>query len=222
MTTTVNTATAPAPAVPASATSWLVRALESACTGDRDEVLAAVVRAAMGEVRRGADIRALATEAYRVAPRLGRALHAIRRLREERAARRSVSDPLAARQPGHYRRRAIQRRLRAALRVAGLRTTRHGHDTVVHVVAAGEEGATSTTLYASPQSLGLPRAYARVAYRVACSLHEWRVSERLLAAPPSERGFVYLAPDVRVRNGRGTSLVVERLRQTERGARWTA
>lgn len=134
------------------------------------------------------------------------------RLRAERAARRQGGDPLARREPGQARQRAALTLLRRALERAEFRAATHRHETVVRLVEEGAESASSSTTSVRPTTLGLPQAYAKVAYWVTTSLHEWQVSTRILGAPSAGRGVVYLSRELRVRQGRGTSLVVERRR----------
>jgi hypothetical protein len=117
-----------------------------------------------------------------------------------------------------------QRALAEARRVldaARLRRAIHDHTDTIRYVTEGREGAEASTEQVRPSSLGLPRAYARQGYWVTSSAHSWCVSRAILSpevrgANAAQREYVYLAPDVRVRSGRGTALVIERL--TARGA----
>jgi hypothetical protein len=147
-----------------------------------------------------------------VAPRQ---VAAIRRVRAERAARRQGVDTIATRLPEYAARTIAARRLRELLAVAGYRTATHSHETLVRRVECGAESAASGTGSASPQSVGLPDAYARRAYSVTTSTHTWCVSRAILSSEvralneAAPRGVVYLRADLRVRQGRGTSLTVQ-------------
>jgi hypothetical protein len=152
---------------------------------------------------------------------------AVSALRAQRAAARAVQP-----RPALSERLRRLPRMRAALVEAervvdasGLRVATHGHRDRYTPVLRGREGASSDTGSSRPQDVGLGRSYARVAFTVTTSAHCWSVSAAILD-PEVQRanaaagvGIVYLATDTRVRNGRGTSLVVERL--TARGA-WRA
>lgn len=151
------------------------------------------------------------------------ALPSVARQLEVRAARakaRSRRDALAERQPGQARARAAQALIARALRKADLRGATHSHDTTIEWVAPGLEAGRSDTGSLRPSAVGLPNAYSRRGYWVTSSSHTIRASTRILTAPRSERGVLYLAPDVRVRQSRGTSLVTER-RSGPRGG-WAA
>jgi len=143
------------------------------------------------------------------------------RIRAERAAARDKGvDQLADRTPGNAVRRAVTKAVRAAIREADLRTARHSHDTTIEIVEPGSEGATSISDQARPSSVGLSNAYAKKGFWVATSEHTFRVSRDFLATPcesRAETGVLYLSPTCRVRQGRGTSLVVERLGANARG-----
>lgn len=91
---------------------------------------------------------------------------------------------------------------------AGIRAATHAHVVRVLEVAHGLEDAHSVSDTIWARDAGLPKAYQRQAWRVARSRHTWAVGPYPVRA---EDGYVYLAPMVRVRNGRGTSLVVETL-----------
>jgi hypothetical protein len=102
-----------------------------------------------------------------------------------------------------------------------LRRAIHAHTDTIRYVTEGREGAEASTEQVRPDEVGLPRAYARKGYWVTTSTHIWCVSRAILApevrrANDRQREYVYLAPDVRVRSGKGTALVLERL--TARGA----
>jgi hypothetical protein len=89
---------------------------------------------------------------------------------------------------------------------------------VVDVVEPGCEDAYSSTNKCRPYEVGLPNSYARKAYWVLTSEHRIYASREILRPEVqalTEPGYLYLSPTVRVRNGRGTALVVER--RTEKG-----
>lgn len=110
---------------------------------------------------------------------------------------------------------------RRVIKQAGLHRAKHDHEDHYTYVFEGREWATSLADRVRPRDVGLPNAYARKGFWVAVSRHCWQISRAILlpevrAANDAQRDYVYLAPDVRVRSGRGTALVVERL--TARGA----
>jgi hypothetical protein len=134
--------------------------------------------------------------------------------RAERARRRKLRDELAARKPRHAERVVIERRAREAYSRARLRGATHGHTVVLGVVDVGCEGAYSSTDRCRPSEVGLPSSYAQKAYWVTTSEHRICASREILRPEVqalTEPGYLYLSPTVRVRNGRGTALVVERL-----------
>jgi hypothetical protein len=144
-------------------------------------------------------------------------------VRAARAAQRAArKDSLATKVAGEVLARYIERRARVALRRADFRQTRHGATERVVVVAEGAEGASSTVFEARPRELGLPGAYARKAFWVSCSQHElWVSLATARLADRAEQGVLYLRADLRVVQGRGTSLVCERLIAGRGGAlRW--
>jgi len=105
---------------------------------------------------------------------------------------------------------------------AGVRTATHSHEHTIVVLDAGAEPhATSMSGSEWASEVGLSAAYCRAAYRVATSEHVWHLPHG--ASPSVAQGRVYLSDTVRVRNGRGTSLVTECL-VAGRGARlaWRA
>jgi len=117
---------------------------------------------------------------------------------------------ISEREPGG----ALERHLRQiACRViveANFREASHAHEWTVDVVPRGEESATSTADQISARSAGMSNAYCKKAFTVASSNHKWRVSPAMLGLPHGT-GVVYLTPTRRVRQGRGTLLVEERL-----------
>lgn len=113
--------------------------------------------------------------------------------------------------------KAIRHAAAQILGCAGFRTARHQHERIVNVVGCGLEFATSTTSAVRPESVGLPRAYARKAFHVTTSVHRWGVSDAIFeprvralqASAPA--GVVYLSRRMRIVQGPGTSLRTEHL-----------
>lgn len=133
-------------------------------------------------------------------------------LRAARKARRDANrDLLASRKPGNVSERAL---LRVAHKLASyLRGSKHGHSIQVTIVPPGQEGAHDSRIALRPSRLGLPKSYAKKGFWVLTSVHALAVSSDLWKVPPSARWdgkHVRLSPHITVRNGRGTSLVVER------------
>lgn len=142
---------------------------------------------------------------------------AIDDLRARRRANRPSIAPLSS--------PAVERYLREQLAKvsSGLRTARHDHTDDVAVVTVGSERATSDTGTEWASEAGMSKAYQRAAYRVAYSRHTWRISVALLSVPQDRRivnGKIYLSPTCRVRQGRGTALVIERLDTSGKRAVW--
>jgi hypothetical protein len=121
-------------------------------------------------------------------------------------------DPLADRQPGKARFRAAYAKLKTALTTAEFRGCRNGHETKIVSVARGSEYARSATFEFSSRSVGMSAAYCRRQWHVTVSEHEIGWSTAILGAPVSVPGCLYLTRDLRVRQGRGSSLVMERRR----------
>jgi hypothetical protein len=141
------------------------------------------------------------------------------RVRADREERRRVADLLATRKPRHAESVIIRRRALELYERAQLRSAKHDHETRIRIVDPGCETARSSTGSVSPGSVGLPKTYARKGYSVTSSMHELMVSREILRAEVqklTEPGVLYLSEAVRVRSGRGTSLVVET--RSERGA----
>jgi len=135
----------------------------------------------------------------------------VERLRgARRDARRGIPQPA---QSGRILRLHRRNQIEAAARAAGLRTALHGHEDTVVLVPEGEEDATSDSESVWSSQAGMSAAYCRQAYTVTQSCHTWR----LAGAPWAHDGRVYLSEGVRVRNGRGTHLVVERLEEGRGG-----
>jgi hypothetical protein len=129
------------------------------------------------------------------------------------------SDPLARRRPGTAPGRAVLTELSRLYREANFRSARHSHETNLDL---GTPSARSESGSVWSAEVGMSSAYCRSAYRVATSEHSLSADSRIFAAEVSARvgrGWLLLAPDLRVRQGRGTSLVVEH--RTGRGA-WRA
>jgi hypothetical protein len=145
--------------------------------------------------------------------------------RAARNAAREIVDPIAQR-PSHYAaRRSARKHLQALLKGSGFRTATHDHKTVINGAASGEERAVSESETEWASEAGMSNAYCKKAYRVAYSRHTWFVSTAILSPAVRElnadapRGVVYLSETVRVRNGRGTSLVTETVSARCRTAR---
>lgn len=121
-------------------------------------------------------------------------------------------DYLAARSPGNVRTRVLHQAARELART--FHGARHGHQIATRIVAPGDERAESTTTSMDPKAAGLPNAYAKKGFAVVFSRHTFCVSTALFSIPRAARrdaqGRVYLSPTVRVKQGRGTSLVTER------------
>lgn len=140
---------------------------------------------------------------------------AIDSLREQRAKARVV-DPLAKRRPGYAEATIAQRRAESAIAAARFREATHQHRTRVHLCDRGSERASSATDKARPADVGLGKSYSDVGFWVTTSTHDWYVSPAILAAEvrtlnaEAPNGVVYLRADLRVVQGRGTALKVER------------
>jgi len=151
----------------------------------------------------------------------GPELQARRSKHSGRVQAREFRDPLWAAWGRHVPLRAertmIDKRLREAVENANFRTTKHAHTEAFEVVEPGQEGVSSSAGTMGARDAGMSKAYQRAARTVAFSEHRWRASRAILT--PAIRalnsgwntGLVYLRPDLRIRQGRGTSLVVERL-----------
>jgi hypothetical protein len=182
-----------------------------------DRRWARVMRAAWNSklpYRYSADLDAIYTAAEQIAAIVDSVAYT---RRKELLASRAIArkgDVLATRRPEHAVRVIAKRRLREL--IGAFRTSTHGAEVLVASVEPGEEGAESSTESVAPRDVGLPNAYARVAYHVTTSTHKWRVSRAILSSEvralndAAPRSVVYLRTDLRVRQGRGTALVVER------------
>ncbi len=140
------------------------------------------------------------------------------RKRGLRTIRAKIKDPLAQRQPGTALRRAVLQAFQTALRQASFRQATHAHETAVRFSPA-DCGAESHNDSVWPSAVGLPNAYSRKGFRVTTSIHRFLVSPAIFKVPREKRWdgkHLWLAPDVRVRQGRGTSLVCQR----KEGRRW--
>jgi hypothetical protein len=157
---------------------------------------------------------------------LGEAEHArIWDLRKSRRAARNnmgprTGDPLARRKPHHMLRRYAAMIAERLISKADFRTATHSHEVEIAIVEPGREGASSSTAQARPSDVGLPNAYAKQGFFVTTSTHSYSISIDAILDPvvrqATTRGHLYLRPDLRVVQGRGTSLVVERLAPTAR------
>lgn len=160
---------------------------------------------------------ALARSAARVAVAQATAPWLCDQIDVKRTARKALAaatDPIAARQPGHIIRVIALRRAREQVARCSFRTATHGHSEYFVRVVRGQEGASSDTVTDWPNRLGVSVA-ASYKYRVTQSTHTWRVSPASLdpevrALNDSTHKAVYLSYDVRVVQGRGTSLTVQR------------
>lgn len=137
-------------------------------------------------------------------------------LRANRAKLRTVVDPLAKRQPRAVEWIITARRAKELVAAAGFREATHRHSTTVQVCDRGSESASSSTDRARPADVGLGKSYQNAAFWVTTSSHTWHVSAAILSPEvralnaSAPRGVVYLRPDLRVVQGRGTALKVER------------
>jgi len=140
---------------------------------------------------------------------------------------RRESRPPAAPEPGRIAEMARQRQeaaeserllslIQQASYEAGLSTAKHAHSDKIYIVQPGQEDAVSDVTYLWPSEVGLPQAYGKKGFRVTQSLHYWYLSPG--STPYAYGDRVYLSPVVRVRSGRGTSLVVECLSAGRGGA----
>ena len=103
---------------------------------------------------------------------------------------------------------------RETIEEAGFRTATHDHETVVREARTGEKpGARSRVLSLSASSVGLCRAYQKKGHFVAASRHEWVLnpSIKLTLSECRHGTCVLIGSTIRVRQGRGTGLVCERL-----------
>lgn len=142
------------------------------------------------------------------------AVVAARRIRAQREHKqfhiRIRPDPIAERAPGEALKRLTFDKFDTARRRAHFRHARHGNEQDVVFVPIGQEDVKVEVNYVPPQQAGLSRKYR---YWVAQVRFVWHVSSAILRVPEDQRakrGFLYLAPNVRVRQGRGFNLVVER------------
>jgi hypothetical protein len=136
--------------------------------------------------------------------------------RERKELGKAHRDVLAARAEGNVLQRATLLAFKRALADADFRTTKHAHKTIIKYVEPGQAGVqtTSESVWAS-QIPGLSAAYQKRAYRVTTSEHVWSVSPEILKVPPGRRWdgtYLWITPNLRVRQGRGTALVAEKVR----------
>ena len=149
-------------------------------------------------------------------------LEALRRTRKGYTTARNA---LAERSQGNVIRRstilAFERALEGVREpgypalVSRFRTAMHSHENVVKYVEPGRAGAISISESIWASQAGLPRAYSQKGYRVAISKHVWSISPEILKVPAARRWdgkHLWLTPNLRVRQGRGTALVSETVR----------
>jgi hypothetical protein len=155
---------------------------------------------------------------HTASPELCRAMDA------KRAARKAWrdDDELASRPERHAEREVVKARGRELAR--RFRESMYGFSRIVHAVTDSDGFARSDTHQQSARSVELSRAYQSKASFVTCATHTWQFSRAILTAEvralndaaQEYDACVYLTATLRVRQGRGTSLVTER--KTERGA----
>ncbi len=119
-------------------------------------------------------------------------------------------DALAIRSTGTVPSRAVRRELRRLYRVAGFRSASHAHH---YHLAYGDPWAWSRSGKVDSAAAGMSKAYCRKQYTVSSSEHQISSDASLFSTPRAVRagpGWIQLSPEVRVRQGRGTSLVVDR------------
>ena len=132
-----------------------------------------------------------------------------------KAARDRTGDKLFARMPGYAEHVIARRRAARLIKAAGFRGATHSHSWTIVTVERGQERAVSTTGSVRPQDVGLSNAYARKAFFVTTSEHVWYVSTAILtpdvrALNEHAQDMVYLTTELRVVQGRGTSLTMQR------------
>lgn len=147
-------------------------------------------------------------------------LPSVQQARDIRAKRdKKPIDLLSKRKTNNVKRRALLRAFKNALYTASFRTATHSHKTTIDIVEPGNEYAESVIGSVHPSKVGLPNAYCRVGFRVSTSHHIFSISVNLFCALKEKhvsKGIIYLSQTVRVRQGRGSSLVCEQLD----GRRW--
>jgi hypothetical protein len=139
-----------------------------------------------------------------------------------RVATAQRGDPLAERTVGHGEREMIRGRLRKTI-LAGSYPTRHvfrtasrSHKDVVVVVEPGAEKAITST--------EIVRTHRHHSWTALTSQHEWHVSRTLLSKEvralnqrARQDKIIYLRPDLRVVQGRGIRLVMQKKTGTRGG-----
>jgi hypothetical protein len=142
---------------------------------------------------------------------------------------RRKARPAPPPEPGRIARLAAEKRHNAevsrlrklvekASEAADLRTATHGHTVRIDLLAEeARPSAYGRTSKAWPDQVGLPKSYH---YPVTTSTHVFRLPWG--AEPFEADGYVYLDESTRVRSGRGTDLVVERLTAGARKILWRA
>jgi len=123
-------------------------------------------------------------------------------------------DPLKERKPGQSLERFVLEIFDRSLRRAGFRHASAGHETKIEYVSPGQAGVKEESTSIRPKGSGWWRLK---------SIHHWRVSSEILKVPATrddgsrfDGKYLWLTPALRVKQGRGTSLVVER----QRGGKW--
>lgn len=134
------------------------------------------------------------------------------------AARRALAslvDPLENREAWYAANVVAAKRARKLAKKA-FRTAMHSHHLVIRCCEKGVENATSESNSVRPSDVGLCNAYSQKGFWVATSEHHLAVSRAILLPATkalqakAPHGIVYLSARVRVRQGRGTSLICER------------
>lgn len=118
-------------------------------------------------------------------------------------------DPIAIRGLGSVPRRAVVRELERLYRLAKFRRCSHSHKAVLEY---GAPRLDSSTGRMSSEDAGMGRAYCRQQYTVATSRHVLVADERIFRTRRDERvgyDWLQLTPDLRVAQGRGSSLVLQ-------------
>jgi hypothetical protein len=126
-----------------------------------------------------------------------------------------ADDPLKERAPGATRERFVLEIFDKSLRRAGFRHPSGGTKTVTTFVPPGQAGV--------KVELGSVRAKKGSGWWSVTTTRHWRVSSEILTVPQTREDgsrfdgkHLWLAPDIRVRQGRGVDLVVER----RHGGKW--
>jgi len=128
---------------------------------------------------------------------------------------RVQEDPLKSRAPGNTAERFVLEIFEKSLRRAGFRHPSGGTKTLTTFVPPGQAGV--------KVEYGSVRKNKGSGWWSTTSTRHWRVSAEILKVPQTrddgarfDGKHLWLAPDIRVRQGRGVALVVER----RRGGKW--